>query len=318
MSKILKIFLVFLLATTPVFAAASTTRPNPFDLVPEEDQKKFPDSKDQLTTGVAEGAIVNIPIFLDGFFGLSDFSNIITTLDILHPNASPNTNPNASPNTNPNLNGLAGLCPAGGKEISAQLASKIQGGIVHLLPNTVTPRSPGSRLCITPTMIVMHWSGGWDNDQGNDGTYGTLIQRNLACQLASDTNDTYIMQPFYETQVEFPWCCNDWNIYSINNEEAGGFVSSPTDPRGVFDLRFTDENGNPPRIGNPLKPNQHIFPEKSVVDHAVSVTCAIMKQYNIPWTQIFGHYNVPGAGAQDPGKEYLETYFIPRVQKECK
>lgn len=216
------------------------------------------------------------------------------------------------------LSGLAGVCPEGGQEITAQLASQMQNGHEQFLPNTVTARSEDGRLCITPTTIVIHWSGGWDNDQGNDATYGTLIQRNLACQLASDTNDTILMQPFYETQVEYPWCAGAWNIYSINNELAGGYIPSPGDPEyGSVDIRFTDESGNPSRIGNPYKPSQTVFPEKSVVDHAVSAACAIMKQYNIPWTQIYGHYQVPNSGKPDPGKEFLENWFIPRVKNEC-
>lgn len=216
------------------------------------------------------------------------------------------------------FSGLAGDCPEGGQEITAQLAAQMQDGHEQLLPNTVTARSDAGRMCITPTMIIIHWSGGWDNDQGNDATYGTLIQRNLACQLASDTNDIIIMQPFYETQVELPWCAGTWNVYSINNELAGGYVPSPLEPEyGSVDIRFTDESGNPSRIGNPYKPSQTVFPEKSVVDHAVSATCAIMKQYNIPWTQIYGHYQVPGSGKPDPGREFLEDYFIPRVKNEC-
>lgn len=219
---------------------------------------------------------------------------------------------------NHNADGLAGTCPDGGEEISSQLASVIQNGQVQLLPNSVTARSPETRLCITPTMIVIHWAGGWDNDQSNEGVYNTLISRNRACQLATDTNDTILMQPFYETQVELPWCANAWNIFSINNELAGGYLPDPKSPDyGKIDIRFTDRNGNPPRIGDPSRPGLRVFPEKSVVDHAINATCAIMKQYNIPWTQVFGHYDVPRAGKEDPGKEFLENYFIPRLKNEC-
>ncbi|MCX6817052.1 MAG: hypothetical protein NTZ93_04245 [Candidatus Beckwithbacteria bacterium] len=55
MLKILKFFIIFLLFTTPAVAASNPLRPNPFDLVPEESQKQFSTSKDQMTVGTAEG-----------------------------------------------------------------------------------------------------------------------------------------------------------------------------------------------------------------------------------------------------------------------
>jgi len=216
-----------------------------------------------------------------------------------------------------NLSGVAGVCPEGGEEITSKLARRMKDGIVRLLPNTLGARSDPGRLCITPTMIVIHWSGGWDNEDANDRTYDTLVTRNLACQLGSDADDTTLMQPFYETQVEFPWCASAFNTFSINNEVGGGFVSTTRNP--PVDIRFTDKKGHPSRLppGNPYKPGQKIFPQKSVFDHAVDATCVIMKQYNIPWNQIYGHYHVPGSGAEDPGKKFLETWFIPEVKKKC-
>ena len=217
-----------------------------------------------------------------------------------------------------NLSGVAGLCPAGGEEITDKLANRMKNGLVRLLPNTLGARSTPGRFCITPTMIVIHWSGGWDNDDANDRTWNTLVTRNLACQLGSDANDTTLMQPFYETQVEFPWCASAFNTFSINNEIGGGFLKR-SGGETIVDIRFTDEKGYPSRLppGNPNKPRQRIFPTKLVFDHAIDATCVIMKQYNIPWSQIYGHYHVPGAGKSDPGKEFLEDWFIPTIKNKC-
>ncbi len=226
--------------------------------------------------------------------------------------------PNMFPFGTPNLSGLAGACPKGGQEITDELATKIPGGEISLLPNSNGARKQGSRICIKPTMLVIHWSGGWDNKDGNQSTYETLVQRDLACQLATDIDDAYLMQPFYEKQVEMAWCANSWNTYSINNEMAGGFIPSPNDKRyGKIDIRFTDSSGNPQRVGDPSRPNQKTFPEEVEIKRAVDTACVMMKQYNIPWTQIFGHYQVPGSGKEDPGQTFLENTFIPRVRKQC-
>jgi len=88
MLKILRIFLSFLLITAPVFAADNPLRPNPFDLVPEESQKEFSSSKDQMTIGTAVGpglttsAIVDIRNPIVNFSGIviSNFSRFITPL----------------------------------------------------------------------------------------------------------------------------------------------------------------------------------------------------------------------------------------------
>jgi hypothetical protein len=50
---------------------------------------------------------------------------------------------------------------------------------------------------------------------------------------------------------------------------------------------------------------------------AYDVTCKAMGQYNIPWSQIYGHYQVPNSGKIDPGKEFLEEVFIPEIRKRC-
>ncbi len=208
--------------------------------------------------------------------------------------------------TLPPSGGIVVACPPESSQITSTLASRIgMGAISNLLPIGTGPR--GNGLCIIPTMIVMHWSAGYDNAQGNSATFSTLQSRDLACQVATDTNDVYLMQPFYENSVEYPWCANSWNIYSINNEMAGGcagscnFALSECDPRNS--LAFDSEPPHP------------CMPE---TDRAIEATCVLMEQYNIPWCQIYGHYQVPDSGGKiDPGEEFLQDYFIPRIRQEC-
>ena len=157
-------------------------------------------------------------------------------------------------------------------------------------------------------MIVVHWSGGWENASGNNATWNTLVARNLACQIASDTDDNMLMQPFYEQGVEMAWCSGEWNIYSINNEISGGYVSSD----GTIDLRFTDAQGNPTRSDG------QVHPTDDIIQNAVNVTCTAMKQYHIPASQVRGHYEVPNNGGKsDPGEEFLQKVFIPKIKEQC-
>ncbi len=190
----------------------------------------------------------------------------------------------------PGVGGLVSNCLVSdetGSDITNEFASRIKNGVVNLLPNTVWGRRDG--ICITPTMIVVHWSAGANDDpDGNDKTYNTLIARNLSCHLATDTDDVYIMEKFFEKQVEFPACAGEWNTYSINNEVAGAYFTA-----------------NPPP------------PNLDELEMAYDATCKAMGQYKIPWSQIYGHYQVPNSGKIDPGKEFLEEVFIPEIRRRC-
>lgn len=190
----------------------------------------------------------------------------------------------------PPIGGLVSSCEESedtGPEITEELAGRIKNGVVKLLPETVWGRRDG--ICIKPTMIVMHWSAGTnDNPDGNQRTYETLVARNLSCQLATDTNDNWLMERFFEKMVEFPACAGSYNTYSINNEMAGVYFTANPPPPNLEELEL-----------------------------AYDATCKVMDQYDIPWSQIRGHYQVPNSGKQDPGKDFLEKVFIPEIRKRC-
>lgn len=178
-------------------------------------------------------------------------------------------------------------CPDTG-DITQQLASSVRNGVVKLLPDYLSPRST-YRVCIKPTMMIMHWSAGSnDNTQGNDGTYNTLIKRDLACQLMVDADDVWFTQPFYKDSVEKAWCAGVWNVYGISNEMAGVGFTSPAPPPNLNELNMTYD-----------------------------VTCKVMKQYKIPWCQVFGHFEVPYSGKADPGKDFLYNVFVPQIKRLC-
>ncbi len=191
---------------------------------------------------------------------------------------------------------IVGPCPEGGEPITEELASRIPTGGVRYLPDWILSRTDDYRVCITPTALVMHWSGGTnDNPDGNDRTYNTLVSRNSlgkgnpSCQLGTDTDDVEFWLPFYETQVENGWCSNSYNTFSISTEMAG--------------ISFT---ANPPP------------PNLTQLQLTYNSTCEIMKQYNIPWCQIYGHFEVPDSGGKtDPGRDFLYKVFIPEIRRRC-
>lgn len=207
----------------------------------------------------------------------------------------------------PTLNGgLIGLCTTGGADITSQMAGKMTGGQVLLLPPTNGARASG--LCIIPTMIILHTSGGYDNATGANMTYNYISSKNLACQLATDTTKTLLMEPFYEKQVEMAWCANSWNAYGISIEISGECqgptCSTQYSACGPYDnLTFS----NPPP--HPCAPES---------DLAASAVCASMTQYKIPWCQIYTHDDVPDSTHGDPiGKDWVYKYFIPKIKSMC-
>ncbi len=155
----------------------------------------------------------------------------------------------------------------------------------------------------------MHWSGSTNilgSTNGNNQTYSTLVSRNLACQLATDTNDVWLMQPFYQNQVEMAWCATDLNLTGISIEMDGN--------------KFTE---NPPP------------PDSNELNLTYKAVCELMKQYHLKWTQIVGHYNsqiespysdlsnYPNNGCgqgtinckYDPGRNFMEQVFLPEMKK---
>lgn len=188
-----------------------------------------------------------------------------------------------------------------GADITNQLASRIDSGMVNLLP-TGANTNPW---CIVPTMIILHSSAGYDNQDGSQRTYETLVSRNLACQFASDTNDVYLMQPFYENMVTMAWCANSWDAYGISIEISG---EVPT-PNPLYVECLPDDNlifTDPPP--HPCDPE---------TDLTFSAVCESMQQYGIPWCQVWTHDDVPDATHTDPrGKEWVE-YFINRLRNSC-
>ena len=202
--------------------------------------------------------------------------------------------------------GTAAPCPDGGIEITSDLAGKITGGVVQLLPDSNGARA--SHYCITPTMVILHSSSGYDNATGADMTFGALVQRNLACQLATDTTKTLLMQPFYETQVEMAWCANSWDSYGVSIELSGECLGSSCNPA----------NSSCGPYDNPIFNNPPPHPCDPETDNAVSAVCAVMNQYKIPWCQIYTHDDVPNAIHTDPeGKDWVYNYFIPKVKNAC-
>jgi len=147
-------------------------------------------------------------------------------------------------------------------------------------------------MCITPTKITIHWSGG----SSNDSTYETLIARGLSCQIGTAPDGSVEQwQQMWEKKAELAYCTGgNENNYCLNNEMVGAWFIPPG--------------------STPLNSSQNV-PSEEEIQSSVNTTCFMMRQYNIPSSQIFGHYQLM-PGKPDPGEEFL-AYFINRVNETC-
>ena len=199
-------------------------------------------------------------------------------------------------------------------DITSSLAARISGGSVRLLPDDNGARLYGT--CFIPQMIILHSSAGYDNNQGNDRTYETLVNRDVACQLATDTDDTILMQPFYESVVEVAWCANSWNDRGISIELAGECADGKNPCRRNYSECQVGDDSYPYTFEAPGSTATHPCPNLS--DLAYNALCEVMQQYNIPWCQVYTHDDVPDATHKDVvGKGWVNNYFIPRLRDNC-
>lgn len=171
-----------------------------------------------------------------------------------------------------------------------------------MVPGTTYQHLNQYHYCIVPKMVVIHWSAAWTTAQA---TFDVLNKRDRSCQFATDANTSLQMLDFYQTKVRQGWCVGgSWNDVSISIEISGAY----------FDDVIKEVPGKP---GQYDLNEQHFRYEtlKAETDRAMALTCWSLKQYNIPKTEIYGHYEL-NSGKIDAGKNY-GTYFKQRVLKEC-
>jgi hypothetical protein len=223
--------------------------------------------------------------------------------------------------------GEPGIIPPGGVvgscsnfdnpvDITNELAGRIQNGNVRLLPLDSGARP--LNYCFTPLMVVLHTSAGYDNDEGNDRVYEVLAppERQASCNMASDTNDVILMQPFYETVAEMSWCSNSWNDMGVSIEISGECQDGTSPCRRSYSKCQVGTDSYPYIFSPPGGSPTHPCPDEN--DLTFSAVCEVMKQYNIPWCQIFTHDDVPNQSHTDPvGKAWVNDYFIPRLRDNC-
>ncbi len=156
--------------------------------------------------------------------------------------------------------------------------------------------------CIEPTMIIIHWSGGWSSAQE---TFNVLRDRGLFCHFATDENEQLLGLPMYGNIVKRAWCAAGVNSFSLHDEITGSNFDdylSPDLVSGNFSARGDGSAEYTARL-------------LAMTELSIETTCWAMRKYNIPYTQIFGHFEVT-EGKPDPGPQYLSTY-IDLVKNEC-
>src|SRR3989344_3581162 len=152
--------------------------------------------------------------------------------------------------------------------------------------------------CSTPRMIVVHWSGGWSTaqdtyndlnllkDRRDTDRNGNSIKSRRSCQFAIDENETIQMLDLYSNPnaVQMGWCAGgDNNIGSFNLEISGAWFDITLDNPGSLQFKKLEAETN----------------------EAIRVTCDLIKRYNIPKTEVYGHYQLQ-YGKSDPGINYLK------------
>lgn len=181
-------------------------------------------------------------------------------------------------------------CKDGGKEITIDA-----GGFPV---NKIFMVGPGrSKMCITPSKIVIHWTGTWGN---LDAVRRYLETTPFSCQIGTDTDGTVQQwMVLWEKKAELAQCVGgNENNYAVNNEIVGAWFIPP---------------GSDPRLST--NPRDARAPSETSIQSSINTTCYYMQQYKIPSSQIFGHYQLM-PGKPDPGEAFLD-YFIDRVKKTC-
>lgn len=157
-----------------------------------------------------------------------------------------------------------------------------------------TSYKPGNirNLCMTPTRIVIHWSGAWNTAEA---TLATLNARGLSCQFASDSSHSLQMLDLSNSLSEYALCVGgNGNDGSLNIEITGTF----------FDEVITNQNHS--RYKELMNSTRR----------SVALTCWMLDTYHLNKnTSIFPHYDLHN-GKPDPGKEYFK-FFKQEVNKAC-
>lgn len=155
---------------------------------------------------------------------------------------------------------------------------------------------------ITPSQIVIHWSGGWSSARATADwlRYGVVQKLGypLACHLATDQNVQLQLLKYLPDSSQRAWCVGgDDNNTALNNEITGAYFDEVVD--------------------NPSHPRYRELMKET--DKAVASTCWMLNYYHISKTRVFGHFETAGGkadGKPDPGPVFMQ-YFRQRVNTEC-
>jgi len=174
---------------------------------------------------------------------------------------------------------------------------------------------PGSKInllkvrnkCIRPTMVVIHWAGGgWGTPES---TINALNSNGYSCQFAIGKTRQLQIQYLFSDVVEKAVCVGGYGN-TISIEISGQWFDD------VFENK-NNSNYNELMGANGLGGS---------TKQALNVTCWVLKQYNIPITQVFGHNELNNGQTvngvrtdvkSDPGQKYINK-FRQRLTKDCK
>lgn len=154
--------------------------------------------------------------------------------------------------------------------------------------------------CIKPTMIVIHWTVGWITPET---TLSVLNERELSCQFLTGTTNGQTKQLqslfLFPSVVERAACVKRYPnaiSFELSGDSFDKIYNNPSHEK------YKELMGSDGKSGS--------------TGRAVQTVCWLLKQYNIPKNQVFGHLELNPEDKVDPGAQYIK-YFRQRVATDC-
>lgn len=157
----------------------------------------------------------------------------------------------------------------------------------------------GEQVChlTRPAGIVIHTDGqsgtswrNWDRER----TYETLAERGIDVHFGVDTRGVSQYLRMYRELVTPTRGASGFGNY-ISIEMSGRNYDE------IFDTTVDPQKREMIR---------------RITDKTVGLAVRLMDQYEIGWETVLGHYAASASGKTDPGRRYMEDYFLPRLISE--
>ena len=148
---------------------------------------------------------------------------------------------------------------------------------------------------VRPVGIVIHTDdqgGNWYNFWNTGVTYDSLSLRELDVHFAVDRHGIAQFLKMYPD-----------------------FCTPARGTKGFMDFISIEMCGREySQVLNPQTNTDKVAVIKETTQNTIALVKALIKQYDIDPANVLGHYQATASGKTDPGREYMENYFLPRLK----